>query len=706
MTASFRNPKRGTGFSKADYRKVVRQNKQAIARALRRRKEDARTAQQKKSELCTAQTRSDEDINNSKTPRKITSTAQEQSVASSGDIVPIVFCKRSTEGPQSFEVGGVWMQPARIKQGSYNFVGIHLYVISQGEIVSTPDAPTTYIGENSLTARGGTIPTLTNYYSSTAAMAAAPNVCPITSGKIFCHPDAVSFIHSVEKPGGYVYAYTDDLNLYHNEFALTIGEGDTTNTTFSIPASTVRIFEVESGDDRTSAYWTSVGLDPANITFSYNQRLVSSNPNVFAGEAIGHIEEVLGTSIGNYDPPWILESDPADRTFWTDFGSSSDDKPIAWEYGSGTVNTQTNPASSATDDTLGGLAIEYHLSPVADPTNFPSGYDFTDYADITFLEIQGDIYDESNPAEGEYKTTARQLSVLIREGVKVPLYSAGTPGTTGASNQFVDLAMHLFAINKRVTAGSTADIASPIDTSNLQDLASFHTNFGLFFNGIIEQNVNIIDFISTMAPFFFLSFVSENGRYAFKPLLPLTSGNEIDTTALTPAATFTDANILPGTFEKQYVEAEERRDVRVSVVFNLVTKRKIGMQQSNEVRFSNVASDARLIQYDLTDCCVRGVQANKFAKLQLAIRKHSTHKIAFDTSLLTSSLSVTDIVQVQRSRENNIGDNRTETEHYQVTGIAHSTDGITSITAMHFPLDSSNISKISDEVVNGSFQIN
>ena len=154
---------------------------------MRKAKKDRKKGQQRKSELLTGQTRSDENINDSKKSRKATSTAQEQSVATPGDIVPIVFCKRSTEGPQVGEVGGVWMQPAKIKQASYNFDGIFLYVISQGDIDSSPVAPLTYVGDTSLTGRGGTIPTLTNYYSSAATMAAAPNVCPITSGKIFCH---------------------------------------------------------------------------------------------------------------------------------------------------------------------------------------------------------------------------------------------------------------------------------------------------------------------------------------------------------------------------------------------------------------------------------------------------------------------------------------------------------------------------------------
>ena len=296
--------------------------------------------------------------------------------------------------------------------------------------------------------------------------------------------------------------------------------------------------------------------------------------------------------------------------------------------------------------------------------------------------------------------------MLVEKGVRVPLYSAGTPGTDESSQHFVDLSMYLFALNKRLIAGTTADIASPVDTSNLQALASFHTNLGLFFNGMIEQSVNIIDFISTMSPYYFLYFCSDNGRYAFKPMLPLTSGNQIDTTALTPTATFTDSNIIAGSFNKEYVEGEERRDVQISVVYRESRKDRIGFQKSARIRYANVANDVRVVQYDMTDCCVTDSHAQNFAKLQLATRRHSTHSISFDTPLLTTGLSIGDLIKVQRVRLNNVGDNRTETNYYQVTSTTHATDGITSIGAMHFPLNpTSNIALISHDVVNASFTV-
>ena len=691
-------------FTKADLdrRKNIIKQKIAIARQLRKKEKDRKKGQQRKSELLTSQTRNDENIDNSKKARNSSSTAKEQSVATPGDLVPIVFCRRDTSGPQTGEVGGVWMQPTKLKQASYNFDGIFLYPISQGEIDSNFVKHLTYVGETSLTARGNN-PTLNKYYSSAATMAAAPNVCPITSGKIFCHPDATSYIDHVRTPDGFTEYFPNFYTQYHEVFELTIGSGDTSNTTFSVSGSDLRIFEVESGDDRTSAYWTAQGISPSATAFGFNFQFVSGSTST--GRAVGTIFNFLGNSPGSYRDPISENANPAFRVYWTIYGSSADDKPIAWEYGSGALNLQTDPSDSATDETLGAVVHEVHMSPVADPTNFPSGYDFTDYADITFLEIQGDLYDESNPLEGEYKTTTRQLSMLVEKGVRVPLYSAGTPGSTNSSQHFVDLAMYLFALNKRVIAGTTADIASPIDTSNLQALASFHTNFGLFFNGMIEQTVNIIDYISTMAPFFFVSFVSENGRYALKPLLPLTAANEIDTTALTPTATFTDSEIIPGTFQKEYVEGEERRDAQISVVYRESRKDRIGFQKSSTIRFSSVDSDVRLIQYDMTDFCVTESHAQNFAKFQLAIRKHSTHTISFDTPLLTSSLAVTDIIRVQRVRLNSVGDDRTETDHYQVTSITHSTDGITTIAAMHFPLNGSNVAEISNEVINGSYTV-
>jgi hypothetical protein len=381
------------------------------------------------------------------------------------------------------------------------------------------------------------------------------------------------------------------------------------------------------------------------------------------------------------------------------------DGPVVFIFSvGGTINTQYNTGSAATDDTYAGDIFEWGLSSVSDPTSFPSSYDFTVFSDITFLQVEGNIYDESDLTK-EYKTTIRQLSVFYDQGIKVALYSAGTPGTTGASNQFVDLAMFLFELIKRQDPGTTADIAAPIDTSNLQTLATFNTNIGTLFNGVIEQSMNVIEYISTMAPFFLLSFISSNGRYSLQPLLPITAGNQIDTTALTPAATFTEAQILPGSFSKAYRPADERRDIVASMVWREVTTVSIGIQRTITVRYPSTASDAPVEQFDMTDCCTSAAHATLFGKYILADRKYSTHSISFETALITTDLIPTQIIKVQRQRITSTGDNRTEMDWYQVTDVKHTTAGVSTISATHFPVDGSNVAEISDDVVNGTFTV-
>ena len=662
----------------------------ALRRILRRNKAlYENKTRQRSSKPCNIAQRSDEAVDKSKKPRFVRAEGAAQKTAAAGDTVPIVFGKRVSD------VGGVWLEPPLSKQGSYNFVGIFLYPLSQGEIVSTPVATNTYVGPDQIQARSGTAPTINKYYSSASAMASSPNSCPITSGKIFCDYDSNYFIAETRKTSGFVEYGRNFADFFTDNAFLTIGSGDTTNTIMEFTGDNYLAWDSVTGADLTSTYFTNIGVsDPTTAKFRFNRRPRSGS--LEGGFAIGTIDRGsvnFGQALG------FLFDKISHSTIYSQWGTTN---PVNEKFTNGTINNQANTSNPATTGTLGGVVAEYATSTISDPTSPDSSFDFTDYADITFLEIQGNIYDESNADLGEYKTTTRQLAVYVDQGVKVPLYSAGTPGTTGASNQFVDLAMHLFTVIGRADT-ATSDIALPIDTSNLQTLATFNTNVGAVFNGIIEQSVNIIDYISTMAPFFLLQFVSENGRYAFKPLLPITTGNQIDGTALTPSATFTEANILPGTFQKQYDPADDRRDIQISVAFREVKKERVGLQKTRIVRLSTVSNDAPVEQIDMTDCCTSEAHADLYAKYVLAKRKHSTHSISFETPLVTSSLSILDVIKVQRQRQNSVGDDRTEIEYYQVTSLSHESDGVTAIAAIHFPLNASDISKISNEVLTGSF---
>jgi hypothetical protein len=640
---------------------------------------------QPKAEIGTTALRNDATPAKSKKPQ--TDLGKQQTVATAGDTVPIVFCKRSGG------VGGAWVQPAMIKTGSNDFVGSFLYVISQGQMMSSPAKVSTWVGTRSvmLLPDASSI-TLTHYYASAATMAAAPNVCPISGGEIFCGVDTFSYLLPLNGTSAGILAYPDGVNYYNKFNVITRGTGDTSNSVVVIANSDITILNTATGADVTAAVWSYFGINPATSTTILNA-VLGAGGVITGGHTVGTI---LRFPSSGYDAP--------DPNYWTSlYGVAG---PLVESYDTATIDNQVNPSNPASTGTLDGTQNEIHLSAYSDPTSPPGSADFTVFSDITYLQIDGDIYDP--PSQGSYPTTTRQISTYYENGISVDLYSGGLVSgsyATGASNQFVDLTMYLFTQIKRADGAATADIAAPIDVSNLQALATFCSNTGLFFNGVLDQSVNIIDYISKVAPFFLLSFISSNGRYSLRPLLPITGANAIDVTALTPAATFTEANILPGSFSKQYDDADERRAINVSLLWRESEPTIIGMQRTTTVRYAATDNNAPTVQFDMTDFCSSAAHATIYGKYELARRKYSTHSISFATPLLTTNLIPTQIIKVQRQRISSKGDNRTEIDWYQITNIKHGSDGISTINAMHFPVDGSDIAQISNEVVNGTFEV-
>jgi len=612
--------------------------------------------------------------------------AKQQVVASAGDTVPIVFCKRAGS------VGGTWVQPPLVKTGSIDFVGQFLYVISQGEMISNPVKHYSWVGTDNIKFLTNTASiTLTHYYSSAATMEATPNACPITSGKIFCDLNSYSYLDRIFNGDGNISRSFDYTQFYSVLSTITRGTGDTTNSVIEIPNASVGVYDNKTGNDVTSSYWSYYGINPATTSTAVNP-VISGSGIITGGRAVGTIQRFPTSGWTAPDP-----------NYFTNIGATG---PVTVVYGAGTVNNQVNPANPPSTGTLVGTQDEIQVSPYADPTSPPSTADYTTFADITFLQIEGNIYDP--PDSGSYPTTTRQISLFYENGTTVDLYSEGLVSgvyNTGASNQFVDLAMHLFTLMKRASGASTNALAAPIDVSNLETLADFCTNNATYFNGIIEQSVNTIDYIGKIAPYFLLSFISSNGRYSLQPLLPINTSNEIKVTALTPVLTFTEDDILPGSFQKEYIDADQRRAVNISLVWQEADPLTIGIQRSTTVRYPGTDVNAPTQQYDMTDFCTSAAHATLYGKYELARRKYSVHTISFATALLTTSLIPTQIIKVERQRITSRGDNRTEIEWYQVTDVKHSSDGVSVISAMQFPVNGSDIARISTEVVSGTFEV-
>jgi len=610
--------------------------------------------------------------------------SKEQTVATAGDTVPIIFCKRVNDA------GGTWIQPPMIKTGSDLFVGCFIYVISQGEMASSPAKQYSWVGNRNIKFLTDQTITLTHYYETVATLAAATNTCPIAAGgKIFCDLNTYSYVEPIVKVGTHTIRLPDVSAFYLEEVDITRGTGDVTNSVLKTTFADVTVYDSATGTDITAAWLTSGGITNPATTFRYwNLNYTTNTPY-----AVGVTRVFPGG--GAFIPP--------DPTIWTDVGSTG---PITLVWENIALVNQYNPALPASTGTLEGVQTEVFLSKYDDPSDPPSTADYTNFADITFLQINGDIYDP--PDNGSYPTTTRQICLYYENGVNVDLYSGGLVSgqyAVGPSNQFVDFAMLLFTQLKRANGSATFDIAMPINVTNMQNLATFANQYGLHFNGMLEQSVNVIDYISSTAPFFLLSFISVGGQYRLEPLLPLNGSYAIQTTAITPVIVFDEDNILPGSYSKVYFNLDERRNVRVSLLWREADPLIIGIQRTTSIRYTATVSDAPIVQYDMTDFCTSAAHATMYGKYELARRKYSTHSISLQTPLLTTALKPTSIIKVERQRVNSHGNNRTEIDHYQVTDIKHETFGITSITAEHFPLNASNISVISDEILNGSFEV-
>ena len=614
---------------------------------------------------------------NRKTPAA--DLGEQQKIAIAGETVPILFGKRVSN------VGGVWIQPSLVKAGSYFFKGSFLFPVSQGEIVSSPVKHRVWVGLRNMAFLADQTITISNIYNSAATLAASPGTCPVLGAGMYCGNDTYSFTEEPQPSTGEATLRSDFLGTdYFGLRLVARGTGDTSNSAILY---TLKIFDNISGADISAAYFAAVGL-PSNTQFAINQ---------LGSAALGcGLVDVVNDFI---DDPTIGIGYVEAKAFWNSISSGS----VTFVNTTVSVNNQFYPANPASTGTLTGVQEEVVVSKYANPNNTPTA-DNSSYADITFLKVVGDIYDP--PEEGSYPTTTRQLSIFYEQGVKVNLYSVDSAGSTlGASNQLVDLAMYLFTSLKRNAAGTTPDVSAPIFTGNLPSIASFCNQYSLHFNGIISESVNVIELIGETAPFFLLSFLSNGGQYRFAPALPINGSQQINLSALSAAATFTEEEILPGSFGKTYITAADKSDVNCVLLYRQNEPDAIGTQQTVQVRYSGVSLDAPTEQFDMTDFCANRNHAIIYAKHYLARRRYTAHIIDFETTLDTTGLIPTDIIKIERQRISSAGDNRTETEYYQITSIDHNTDGTTSIEAAQFPVNGSSVPIISNEVVNGTFTV-
>ena len=242
-------------------------------------------------------------------------------------------------------------------------------------------------------------------------------------------------------------------------------------------------------------------------------------------------------------------------------------------------------------------------------------------------------------------TRADQLRVWLYGGIEVKRFHPSEAGTIGTSNLLPDLVYHLMT---DTTAGLGELVSEELlDLPSFTKACQFLRLNKLFFNGAISEPQNLRDYITTIAPFFLLDFAIINGQFSFTPAIPINENGAISTGAVPVSALFSDGNIIEGTFEVEYLEADQRRDFTAAMRWRKEEVNKFPEEQVAVVRWNEAGSDLYPLEaFDMTDYCCSEEHAVIAAKYLMSLRRRVTHTVTFKTTPLGLNLAPGQYIKV------------------------------------------------------------
>ena len=224
-----------------------------------------------------------------------------------------------------------------------------------------------------------------------------------------------------------------------------------------------------------------------------------------------------------------------------------------------------------------------------------------------------------------------QLRAWLYSGMEVRRFHPSEAGTIGPSNMLPDLVYHLMTDS---TAG-IGDLVSEqlLDLNSFADACKFLKTNKLYFNGAITEPANLRDYITEIAPFFMMDFAIIGGKFSFTPAIPVNDSGAISTAAVPVSALFTEGNIIEGSFEVEYLEADQRRDFIAVMRWRDEQVNKLPEEKTVTIRWNRAGSEnAPIESFDMTDYCCSEAHAEMAAKYLLSIRDRVTHTVSFKTT--------------------------------------------------------------------------
>ena len=205
--------------------------------------------------------------------------------------------------------------------------------------------------------------------------------------------------------------------------------------------------------------------------------------------------------------------------------------------------------------------------------------------------------------------------------------SQGNP-IPAASNLLTDLLWYLVT-NKDTGAGELLN-SSLVDKAALTTTGRYLRANRLYWDDVIAEPINLRSWLAEQAAGVLCFVGLKNGKLNLEPALPYDSNYEINASEPVPiSAMFTGGNIIEDSLEITWLELEERKMFKSAIIYRESQLNEFPEEKTLTAHYSG-DQDLPIEQFD-APFITSDEHARKVARYFLALRKYLTHTITFKT---------------------------------------------------------------------------
>jgi hypothetical protein len=202
-----------------------------------------------------------------------------------------------------------------------------------------------------------------------------------------------------------------------------------------------------------------------------------------------------------------------------------------------------------------------------------------------------------------------------------------------ASNLYPEILYHLIS-------NSNLMPTTMVDWDGFAEACKVCLANNFYWDGVLAAPVNIRDWGTENAQYFFLDFLVLGGKLSLQPTFPVNKGTDINGYTLSGAynrlplisALFTDGNIIEDSLQVSWYPAEQRKAPQILVTLRDEVENGFAETRNILVKRIDAANPNPQVEaIDFTGFCTSADHAIQFAKLLINVRYHVTHTITFKT---------------------------------------------------------------------------